>query len=628
MSTATESSTGVTPAQPGGLTHAQIRTILFGLMAGMFLAALDQTIVSTAIRTIGDDLHGLEIQAWVTTAYLITSTITTPLYGKLSDIYGRRPMFLIAITIFVVGSAACSFSTSMYMLAGFRAFQGLGAGGLFSLSLAILADIVPPRERAKYQGYFLAVFGTSSVLGPLVGGFFAGTSSILGITGWRWVFLVNVPIGIFAWALVWRVLHIPHSRHDHRIDYWGAVALIVGLVPLLVVAEQGQAWGWGSARVLLLIALGVVGLVAFVVVEIRMKDEALIPMRLFRVGNFSLGMAANWVIGMGLFGGILVLPLYLQLVKGATPTRSGLELLPLTIGIMAGSIFSGQLTSRTGRYKIFPLIGTVILTATAFVFMGTLTATSSMLGLYGLFLAFGFGLGCCMQTLLIAVQNVVPAKDIGVATSSATFFRQVGATIGVAVFISVLFNSLASKVGEQLKVAFTQQDFLAAVSAQAHSQDPAVIQGYLAGLGSQLTTDSSFLQKLDPIIAAPFKIGFSEATHSVFLLVGIVSAIAFVLVMMIKETPLRTMSASQERQMEEASLEAETLPAVGPEVADTAAEIVEGEPRAVVDGPPAGHHSAASSDTTVAVSVQELLEKSDLVDAESIDHQHPGRHEA
>ena len=628
MSTATQSSTGVAPAQPGGLTHAQIRTILFGLMAGMFLAALDQTIVSTAIRTIGDDLHGLEIQAWVTTAYLITSTITTPLYGKLSDIYGRRPMFLIAISIFVVGSAACSFSTSMYMLAGFRAFQGLGAGGLFSLSLAILADIVPPRERAKYQGYFLAVFGTSSVLGPLVGGFFAGTSSILGITGWRWVFLVNVPIGIFALALVYKVLHIPHSRHDHRIDYWGAVALIVGLVPLLVVAEQGQAWGWGSARVLLLIALGVVGLIGFVVVEIRMKDEALIPMRLFRTGNFSYGMAANWVIGMGLFGGILVLPLYLQLVKGATPTRSGLELLPLTIGIMVGSIFSGQLTSRTGRYKIFPLIGTVILTATAFVFMGTLSATSSMLGLYGLFLAFGFGLGCCMQTLLIAVQNVVPAKDIGVATSSATFFRQVGATIGVAVFISVLFNSLATKVGEQLKVAFTQQDFLAAVSAQAHSQDPAVIQGYLAGLGGQLKTDSSFLQKLDPIIAAPFKIGFSEATHSVFMLVGIVSAIAFVLVMMIKETPLRTMSASQERQMEEASLEAETLPMVGAEVGDTAEEIVDGQTGSDVEQTPVGHHAATSSDTTVAVSVQELLAKSDLVDAESIDHEHPGRHEA
>ncbi len=338
----------------GELSHGQIRTILIGLMAGMFLAALDQTIVSTAIRTIGDDLHGLQIQAWVTTAYLITSTITTPLYGKLSDIYGRRPLFLIAISVFVIGSAACSFSTSMYMLAGFRAFQGLGAGGLFSLALAILADIVSPRERAKYQGYFLAVFGTSSVLGPLVGGALAGANTILWISGWRWVFLVNVPIGIVALILVARFLHVPHFRRDHRIDWWGATALIVCLVPLLIVAEQGQAWGWGSARVLLLIALGVAGLVAFIVVEFLMKDEALIPMRLFR-GTFSLGMVANAVIGMGLFGAVLVLPLYMQIARGASPTKSGLLMLPLTIGLMLGSVVSGQLTSRTGRYKIFPL---------------------------------------------------------------------------------------------------------------------------------------------------------------------------------------------------------------------------------------------------------------------------------
>ena len=236
------------PTRPAiGLTHKQISTILIGLMAGMFLAALDQTIVSTSIRVIGDDLGGLSLQAWVTTAYLITSTVTTPLYGKLSDIYGRRPLFITAITLFIIGSLACSFSQSMYQLAAFRAFQGLGAGGLFSLALAILADIVPPRERAKYQGYFLAVFGTSSVIGPIVGGFFAGAETILGITGWRWVFLINVPIGLIALAIVMRVLHIPHTRHNHRIDWWGAAALIVGIVPLLVVAEQGRQWGWGSA---------------------------------------------------------------------------------------------------------------------------------------------------------------------------------------------------------------------------------------------------------------------------------------------------------------------------------------------------------------------------------------------
>src|SRR5882724_10630710 len=219
------------------LSHRQILQVLGGLLLGMFLAALDQTIVTSAIRTIGDDLHGLSVQAWVTTAYLITATISTPLYGKLSDIYGRKRFFLAAITIFVLGSAACSFATSMYMLAGFRAFQGLGAGGLFSLALAIIGDIVPPRERARYQGYFLAVFGTSSVIGPLVGGAFAGQHTLLFISGWRWVFLVNVPIGVIALFVVWHTLNIPHTKRHHRIDWKGAVALIVGLVPLLIIAE-------------------------------------------------------------------------------------------------------------------------------------------------------------------------------------------------------------------------------------------------------------------------------------------------------------------------------------------------------------------------------------------------------
>ena len=232
------------------LSHRQIVAIFAGLMMGLFLAALDQTIVASSIRTIADDLQGLSVQAWVTTAYLITSTITTPLYGKLGDMYGRKPLFIIAIMVFILGSLLCTFSTSMYMLAGFRAVQGLGAGGLFSLALAIIGDIVAPRERAKYQGYFLAVFGTSSVLGPVVGGFFAGADTILGITGWRWVFLVNVPIGIAALFVVNHTLNLAHHPRRHRIDWWGATALVVALVPLLTVAEQGRTWGWGSGRAL------------------------------------------------------------------------------------------------------------------------------------------------------------------------------------------------------------------------------------------------------------------------------------------------------------------------------------------------------------------------------------------
>ena len=250
MATTTDPGTSIPLAPDDGndeLTHRQVLTILSGLLLGMFLAALDQSIVSTAIRTIADDLNGLSIQAWVTTAYLITSTITTPIYGKLGDLYGRKKLFLFAISVFIAGSAACSFATSMYMLAALRAVQGLGAGGLFTLVLAIIGDIVSPRERAKYTGYFMAVFATSSVLGPVAGGLFAGANSIFGITGWRWVFLVNVPIGIAALFVVTKNLHIHHVRRPAIIDWWGALSLVVGLVPLLIVAEQGRDWGWARA---------------------------------------------------------------------------------------------------------------------------------------------------------------------------------------------------------------------------------------------------------------------------------------------------------------------------------------------------------------------------------------------
>src|SRR6476660_3226506 len=251
------------PAPPDGpMTHRQIVTILVGRIMSMFLAALDQTIVATAIRTIADDLKGLDQQAWATTAYLITSTIVTPLYGKLSDIYGRKKFFSTAITIFILGSVLCTLSQSMLQLAFYRAVQGLGAGGLFSLALAIIGDIVPPRERAKYQGYFLAVFGTSSVLGPVIGGFFAGQETLLGVTGWRWVFLVNVPIAVAALIVVTRTLHLRHTRLDHRIDDWGALSLSFALVPLLIVAEQGRAWGWGSPTSITCYAIGLAGLVA------------------------------------------------------------------------------------------------------------------------------------------------------------------------------------------------------------------------------------------------------------------------------------------------------------------------------------------------------------------------------
>ncbi|HEY5515114.1 MAG TPA: MFS transporter, partial [Pengzhenrongella sp.] len=327
---------------PTAPSHRQIITILGGLMIGMFLAALDQTIVATAIRTIGDSLHGLSLQAWVTTAYLITSTIATPLYGKLSDIYGRKPFYLLAIVLFLIGSLLSGTAHSMYQLAAYRGMQGLGAGGLMSLAFTILGDLVPPRERARYQGMFLAVFGTSSVLGPVIGGFFAGTATILGITGWRWVFLVNIPIGIVGLVVISRVLHLPPlPAVKHRIDWPGALALMLGLVPLLIVSEQGRSWGWSSTHAFTCYALGVIGIALFLLAERSAGADALLPLYLFRNRTFAIGAGTNTVIGLGMFGGLATLPLYLQIAKGMGPTQAGLTLIPLTMGIMSGSLISG-----------------------------------------------------------------------------------------------------------------------------------------------------------------------------------------------------------------------------------------------------------------------------------------------
>ncbi len=536
-------------AATGIFTHRQVLTILTGLMLGMFLAALDQTIVASAIRTIGDDLDGLSFQAWVTTAYLITSTISTPLYGKLSDLYGRKPFFLCAISVFIVGSAASSFSTSMYMLAVCRAFQGLGAGGLFSMALSIMGDLVSPRERARYQGYFLAVFGTSSVLGPVVGGFFAGQSSILGIAGWRWVFLVNVPIGLAALVVVWYTLNLPVRRRAARIDWFGSLALIICLIPILIVAEQGDTWGWGSGRAFLCYAIGAVGLAFFVTAEYRMKDDALIPLRFFRNPVFSLCSGVAVVVGMGMFGGLSVLPLYLQIVKGASPTESGLLLLPLTGGLMVSSIISGQLISRTGRYKIFPIVGAALMMValTIMHFIGADTP----LWQTGVYTAlFGLGVGNLMQPITLATQNAMPPKDIGVATASSTFFRQMGGTLGTAVFLSVLFST----VGNNIRTAFQRAAQTPALRSALHDpkvvSDPAnkPILALVHGggkVGTATLNDTAFLKHADHRLAEPFFVGFSQSMDLVFIIAAAIVAVGFILVLFLRELPLRTMSGLQ-----------------------------------------------------------------------------------
>jgi EmrB/QacA subfamily drug resistance transporter len=528
-------------APTGELTHKQILTILSGLMLGMFLASLDQMIVSTAIRTIGDDLNGLAAQAWVTTAFLITSTIATPLYGKLSDIYGRKPLFLFAITVFILGSALCGLSTSMYMLAGFRAFQGIGAGGLMSLALAIIGDIIPPRERAKYQGYFMAVFATSSVLGPVVGGFFAGADKIFGIPGWRYIFYINVPIGIAALIVVSKVLHVDHHRHDHRIDWVGAVMLVVGLVPLLIVAEQGQSWGWGSGAAFACYVVGALGLAAFVWTESKLGDEALLPLRLFRIGPFAVGSAQSFVIGIGMFGGMMSIPLYLQIVKGASPTKAGLLVLPMVAGMMIASLAAGQLTARTGRYKIFPVAGSALLVV-GLLLLHTVHADTSLVVTDIYMVVFGAGLGLNMQAMVLAMQNAVPPKDMGVATSSTTFFRQVGGTLGTAIFLSILFSSAGTKISSAYSKAEKTKEF-----QQAAAQHKDQLQTLKLGTGGNLN-DTSFLHGLNKVLAHPFLVGFSDAMDLVFIVGAGVLVFAFVLALMLKEIPLRMVSGLQARE--------------------------------------------------------------------------------
>ncbi len=430
------------------MTHRQILFVIYGLMAGMFLSSLDQTIVGTAIRTIGDDLNGLEQQAWVTTAYLITSTITVPIYGKLSDIFGRRPLFIFGIAVFIIGSLLSSFSTSMLMLAGFRAFQGIGAGALMSLPLAIMGDILAPRERAKYQGYFFAVFGVSTVIGPLVGGLFAGANEILWVDGWRWVFLVNVPVGLIALAMVIVFLHLPklgRNADRPRIDWWGATAVIVALVPLLLVAEQGREWGWTSALAIACYVVGAAGAIAFIVIEIVMKDDAIIPMRLFRSGTFSMATLIGVLVGFGMFGAMMTIPLYMQIVIGLSPTESGFAMIPMVLGLMIAAMGSGVITSRTGKYRIFPVTGSLF-TAVGFFLLTFMTYDKPLwYMLLGMFVV-GLGLGQLMQTLVLASQNAVPPTDMGVASSSATFFRQIGGTLGTAIMLSVLFTVLPTNI--------------------------------------------------------------------------------------------------------------------------------------------------------------------------------------
>jgi EmrB/QacA subfamily drug resistance transporter len=491
---------------PTQLTHRQILVVFSGLLLGMFLAALDQTIVATALPTIVGDLGGLNHLSWVVTAYLLTSTASTPLYGKISDLYGRKIMFQTAIVIFLVGSALSGLSQNMSQLIAFRAVQGLGAGGLMSMAMAIIGDIVSPRERGRYQGYTGAVFACASVFGPLAGGFFVDNLS------WRWVFYVNLPVGILALAVTSSVLRLPFARRQPIIDYLGSALLVAAVSCLLLVTVWGgNEYEWGSPTILGLAVAGV-ALVGLFIAQERRAAEPVLPLRLFRDPIFRVADATAFIVGLTMFGVIVFVPLYLQVVNGATPTRSGLLLTPLMVGVIVGTVGSGRRITKTGRYRMFPIAGTGVMTIGLFL-LSRFDAHTSRLT-QSLFMAVvGLGIGLVLQVLVLAVQNSVAASDLGTATSANTFFRSMGGAFGVAIFGSIFNNRL---------------------------------EHYVAALFPGKAFDSSALQAgpealhaLPPQAQTAIVDAFARALHVTFLCAVPVAAVGFVLALRLRELPLR-----------------------------------------------------------------------------------------
>jgi EmrB/QacA subfamily drug resistance transporter len=498
------------PPGPQYFSHRQILVILVGVMAGMLLAALDQGIVGTALPRIVSELGGLDRLSWVVTAYLLTSTAATPLWGKISDLYGRRRIFQIAIGIFLIGSALSGLSQDMLQLIAFRAIQGIGGGGLFAIALSIIGDVIPPRERGRYQGYFGAVFGVSSVAGPLLGGWFTDGP------GWRWIFYINLPIGLAALVITSIVLRMPVSRREHKIDYLGAATIVAAVSCLLLYLDwRGNEYGWTDPVALALVAAFVVLSALFVLIEVR-TSEPIIPMRLFRNTVFSVGNLYGFLAGVAMFGAIIFLPIYLQAVKGLSPTASGLALLPAILGIFTTSISSGQLITRTGRYKIYPIIGGVVL-AVAMFLLAKLQVDTPFWQVFLYEFLFGAGLGFTLQTIVTAIQNAVEFRDMGAATSSATFFRQMGGSIGAAVFGAVLSSRLAIHLAERLAAS-----------------------GVQPGAGSAINpNDVQAIQRLTGPAKTLVLGAFTDALNDVFLVGVPFILVAFVVSLFLKEVPLR-----------------------------------------------------------------------------------------
>ncbi|MFD5907717.1 DHA2 family efflux MFS transporter permease subunit [Streptomyces massasporeus] len=497
-------------AAPQEQVPGNVLVSIGALLLGMLLAALDQTIVSTALPTIVSDLGGLDHLSWVVTAYLLAATAATPLWGKLGDQYGRKRLFQTAIVIFLIGSALCGAAQDMAQLIAFRALQGLGGGGLIVLSMAIVGDLVPPRERGRYQGLFGAVFGATSVLGPLLGGLFTQHLS------WRWVFYVNLPVGVVALAVIAAVLHIPRTAQRHVIDYLGTFLIAAVATCLVLVASLGgTTWAWGSWQIVGLAVLGVVLALAFVAVE-RRAAEPVLPLKLFRVRTFTLAALISFVVGFAMFGAMTYLPTFLQVVQGISPTMSGVHMLPMVLGLLLASTASGQIVSRTGRWKVFPIAGTGI-TTLGLLLLHQLDEHSSTAELSGFFFVFGLGLGLVMQVLVLIVQNAVPYEDLGVATSGATFFRSIGASFGVAVFGTIF----AGRLGDQLTDAFRGVRLPPGISVDTLEADPRGIAALPSGL------------------RPPALHAYAVSITDVFLYAAPVALLGFVLAWFLKEDRLR-----------------------------------------------------------------------------------------
>jgi EmrB/QacA subfamily drug resistance transporter len=492
----------------GALSHREILIVFSGLMAGLLVAALDQTIVATALPTIVGDLGGLNHLSWVVTAYLLTSTVSVPLYGKVSDLLGRKIVFQAAIVIFVAGSMLAGLSQNMLELVLFRALQGVGGGGLISMAQAIIGDIVAPRERGKYQGYLGAVFAFASVVGPLLGGWFVDHLT------WRWVFYVNVPVGAMALLVTSSVLNVNFRRVQHAIDYLGA-ALVMGSATclLLVTVWGGVQYPWGSPTIIGLAIVGVVLLVLFIVQEGR-AAEPVIPLRLWRDPVFSVASGLEFLVGFAMFGAIIFLPLYLQTVGGASAENSGLLILPLMAGLMISSIGSGRMITRTGRYKRFPIVGTATI-AVAMYLMSTMGVGTSRITSSLYMAVLGLGIGMIIQVMVLAVQNSVPHSDLGTATATESFTRSMGGAFGVAIYGAIFNNRLAFNLAQLLPTG-------------RGSVNAAQLQG-----------SPQAIRALPPAIRGPVLLALARSIHVVFLFAVPLAIAAFLVTWLLPEKELR-----------------------------------------------------------------------------------------